>query len=403
MQLESNRLQLMVALQNFPIRKKYVIYNRDDEKIDIIMSWLDDRNYSYGDGVLIAQMSGIPTSTISDWRQKKKKDPNYNPLHKKTNIGKRVFTDQEEEETTEYIIDNIIKQGILFTNEDFKLIIMDAFNEKYMYEDDYNKIPKFNASDGFVTDFKNRNNFVSRRLHAARRPLVRNFDDIFAEQMDKLFKTVPPCYIINIDEISWEVVPLILKSWHVKGKDHVLRYINSNCKERIAVLAGVRADGIRLPLQFIATGKTERVLETQIGDVNYHFKTFSENGWTTKDTFKLYILELRDLYGVGVETLHIILDAFSAHISEEIREFAELNNIKLYFIPQGFTDQLQLLDVKLFGILKSIARRLFMERYRSNPYAKRTKKDACQDLIYAWEKLDIDTIKESFQQLKILQ
>ena len=360
MQLESNRLQLMVALQNFPIRKKYVIYNRDDEKIDIIMSWLDDRNYSYGDGVLIAQMSGIPTSTISDWRQKKKKDPNYNPLHKKTNIGKRVFTDQEEEETTEYIIDNIIKQGILFTNEDFKLIIMDAFNEKYMYEDDYNKIPKFNASDGFVTDFKNRNNFVSRRLHAARRPLVRNFDDIFAEQMDKLFKTVPPCYIINIDEISWEVVPLILKSWHVKGKDHVLRYINSNCKERITVLAGVRADGIRLPLQFIATGKTERVLETQIGDVNYHFRTFIENGWTTKDTFKLYILELRDLYGVGVETLHIILDAFSAHISEEIREFAELNNIKLYFIPQGFTDQLQLLDVKLFGILKSIARRLFM-------------------------------------------
>ena len=195
MQLESNRLQLMVALQNFPIRKKYMIYNRDDEKIDIIMSWLDDRNYSYGDGVLIAQMSGIPTSTISDWRQKKKKDPNYNPLHKKTNIGKRVFTDQEEEEITEYIIDNIIKQGILFTNEDFKLIIMDAFNEKYMYEDDYNKIPKFNASDGFVTDFKNRNNFVSRRLHAARRPLVRNFDDIFAQQMDKLFKTVPPCYI----------------------------------------------------------------------------------------------------------------------------------------------------------------------------------------------------------------
>lgn len=75
MQLESNRLQLMVALQNFPIRKKYMIYNRDDEKIDIIMSWLDDRNYSYGDGVLIAQMSGIPTSIISDWRQKKKKDP----------------------------------------------------------------------------------------------------------------------------------------------------------------------------------------------------------------------------------------------------------------------------------------------------------------------------------------
>ena len=44
---------------------------------------------------------------------------------------------------------------------------MDAFNEKYLYEEDYDKIPKFNASDGFVTDFKSRNNFISRRLHVA--------------------------------------------------------------------------------------------------------------------------------------------------------------------------------------------------------------------------------------------
>lgn len=56
---------------------------------------------------------------------------------------------------------------------------MDAFNEKYLYEEDYSNIPQFNASDGFITDFKNRNNFVSRRLHAARRPLNTNFDTFF--------------------------------------------------------------------------------------------------------------------------------------------------------------------------------------------------------------------------------
>ena len=107
--------------------------------------------------------------------------------------------------------------------------------------------------------------------------------------MNQLFKTVKPCYIINIDETSWEVIPKNLKSWHVKGEDHVLRYVNSNCKENITVVAGVRADGLRLPLQFLATGKTEKVLETQIGDVGDHMKTFSENGWTTKETFILYL------------------------------------------------------------------------------------------------------------------
>ena len=159
--------------------------------------------------------------------------------------------------------------------------------------------------------------------------------------MNFLFKNVEPCYIINIDETSWEVIPKILKCWHVKGRDHVLRYVNSNCKERITVVAGVRADGLRLPLQFIATGKTERVLDTQIGDVNYHFKNYSENGWTTKETFKDYIIGIRNYYNFTKQTLHIILDAFRVHLSEEIIQFAELNNIKLYFIPQGYTDQLQ--------------------------------------------------------------
>ncbi len=401
--INATKLQLLTALDNYSIKTKYMLYDRSEERMDIIMELLRDENYTYGDGKLLSIKTGIPKSTISYWRQRKIQDSSFNPLNKQTNLDKKVFSKEEEEEITNYILENIIKQGLLFTNYDFKILIMEAFNEKYMFEEDYDKIPKFNASDGFITDFKNRNNFVSRRLHLARRPLARNFDDIFANQMNELFKTVKPCYIINIDETSWEVIPKILKSWHVKGEDHVLRYINSNCKDNITVVAGVRADGIRLPLQFIAKGKTELVLQTQIGDVNYHMKTFSENGWTTKETFKLYLLGIRDFYNFQEETLHIILDGFKVHISEEIIEFAESNNFKLYFIPHGYTDQLQPLDIKLFGILKSYARRLFLERYRNDPYRKRNKIDACQDLVCAWEKLDIETIKESFLQLKVLE
>ena len=77
----------------------------------------------------------------------------------------------------------------------------------------------------------------------------------------------------------------------------------------------------------------------------------------------------------------MILDGFKVHISDEIIEFAESNNIKLYFIPLGYTDQLQPLDIKLFGILKSYARPLFYERYRNDPYRKSNKIDACQNLL----------------------
>lgn len=47
----------------------------------------------------------------------------------------------EEEAIIKYILNNIIRLGILFTNLDFKNLIMDAFNEKFLTEDDYSKIP----------------------------------------------------------------------------------------------------------------------------------------------------------------------------------------------------------------------------------------------------------------------
>ena len=42
----------------------------------------------------------------------------------------------------------------------------------------------------------------------------------------------------------------------MKGQDHVVRYVNANDKETITVVAGIAADGTKLPLQFIAKGET---------------------------------------------------------------------------------------------------------------------------------------------------
>lgn len=62
-----------------------------------------------------------------------------------------------------------------------------------------------------------------------------------------------------------------MKCWHVKGKDHALLYVNSNCKEKMTVVAGVRTDGLSLQL----------------------IKNFSENSWKTKETFIDYIIGIR--------------------------------------------------------------------------------------------------------------
>lgn len=99
---------------------------------------------------------------------------------------------------------------------------MEAYLEKYYYEEDYSKLPKFKASDSFVTDLKRRNYFASWRLHWARRPLNTKYDEEFSEQMEYLFNNVDQNCIINIYETFWEIVPKILKTWHKRGEDHTI-------------------------------------------------------------------------------------------------------------------------------------------------------------------------------------
>ena len=73
------KLQLMTALNDISFRQKYMLYDRSEEKIDIVMQLLDNKYYVYGDGKLISIKTGIPTSTLSDWRRKKMADVNFNP------------------------------------------------------------------------------------------------------------------------------------------------------------------------------------------------------------------------------------------------------------------------------------------------------------------------------------
>lgn len=192
--------------------------------------------------------------------------------------------------------------------------------------------------------------------------------------------------------------------WHLVNKDHFVRYVNGNNKDKVTVVASIAADGTKLPLQFIAKGETPAVLDSQIGDVAYHNKTFSANGWTTSETFKQYLMSVREYYGVeDTNTVHILLDVFKAHVSDDVKQLASELNIKLYLIPAGMTDELQPLDKKIFGPMKTFARKLFRLRCKDNPNLKRTKKDACQDMVRAWERLHEELIIDSFEHLKSLE
>ena len=183
-------------------------------------------------------------------------------------------------------------------------------------------------------------------------------------------------------ETGWKLFPPGILTWAETGYDNITRAGKVDDKSQITAIATVTAALTKLPLFFVAQGKTEQVEETQIGDVSYHWKTHSESGWVTEDVFSQYLNHIRQYFD-DMEKIYLILDVFPAHRHQKvIKEAAELN-IDLIFIPAGLTDTYQPLDRSIFGVLKAKARRYFRMRYSHTNNIDITKKEAVQDFVGA--------------------
>jgi hypothetical protein len=76
---------------------------------------------------------------------------------------------------------------------------------------------------------------------------------------------------------------------------------------------------------------------------------------------------------MGSGPIHLVLDLYTAHHTDHIREVARQQGINL--------------DRAVFGILKATARRSFHERCMQEPRLARRKADAVVDLIRSWDEL----------------
>lgn len=340
---------------------------------------------------------GIPYTTARRIIKKWKEDHTFRNYDYSARGHRRIFTQAEEEAIGVFLRENVIERGYLFTDQDFRQWIMQAYLEKYR---DTEEIRDFNASNGYIYDFKRRNGFSSRRAHFKRRCDSSNARiDPWISKITDLLRTVPRERILNCDETAWKMFPNGLLTWAIKGSEGVSIAITRDEKECLTALATIRADGTKLPLMIIAKGKTELVEQTQLGDVGFHVTGHSESGWMTQENFEKYLKWIRQESGHD-EKLYLILDLYPVHWTDETKEMAAGCNIELLFIPAGCTDQLQPLDVRCFGALKATARRVFRQYYTDdlfvNPGSKITKQSMVQALTYAWEHLDTAVVEEAW-------
>ena len=87
------------------------------------------------------------------------------------------------------------------------------------------------------------------------------------------------------------------------------------------------------------------------------------------------------------QKLYLILDVYKSHRSEMIIKQCKDLNIELIFIPAGFTDLYQPLDIKVFGGLKAKARSYWYQHFVHMPHTKFTKSLAVKILFNFWNEL----------------
>jgi hypothetical protein len=356
----------------------------------------------------LSRATEIPESTLREWRDHALAEDGWSPWDK--DYGNRaVFSAEEQAAICCMIKDNFITPGFVFTDEDFLTVAMDAYREKLDALDrradgsfdEFVRLHPFQCSKGFMWYFKLKHRFSSRAVHHKRRSTVSpEGAERWQNEIRQLLDTVDHGHIFNCDETSWKVYPNGVLTWAEKGAETVSVNVQGNEKDCLTVLATIAADKTKVPLVFYAQGKTDVVENTQLGDVGYHWKTHSESGWQTEETFRQYLYHLRGHVGAGFGPIWLLLDLHASHRTERIQNLAADLGINLKYVPAGLTDRFQPLDVRVFGVLKAKAKAAY--RLRTTPdhhiELNRTKQNAVEDMIWAWETMDPSVIESAWEQ-----
>jgi hypothetical protein len=306
----------------------------------------------------------------------------------------RLFTDAQEDEIAEAIRHNYVDHSLLFPSSTFAAIAMEKWKE-------LGRDPAhFKCSDKYISGFKKRNAFSSRKCHVKRRDPVGEEQDIavWVQAIKDLIayhrENGTLDLVVNCDETAWRVTPSGLVTWAPTGQDGVSIRVNGNEKDSLTVLASVTAGSRQLSLFAIAKGKTTRVEQSQLGTDDALIRNHSESGWSTTATFKRYVDWLSRQYCTahpGVITperpIELILDCYSVYRSAEIKQYAAELGIRPWFIPAGHTDELQPLDRAVFGAIKAMFRRKFEALMRARPNQQLRKAVAMDVLSEIWTEL----------------
>ena len=179
----------------------------------------------------------------------------------------------------------------------------------------------------------------------------------------------------------------------IKGTDTGKVKIHQDERHGFTVILTISVSGNKLKPIIVSKGKTKRSLNKYELN-NDVVGTFSNNGWANCGIIKIAIDQIYSYTKRNPATL--LLDSFPAHKDAFILTESKKMNIKLLFIPEGFTYKYQLLDVSINGIIKQKSKNLWRKKVTQNPDIKITQKDAVLFFMECFDEIKNDVVINSF-------
>ena len=179
---------------------------------------------------------------------------------------------------------------------------------------------------------------------------------------------IPPEFIFNIDECGF-IDFIDMKKRHVVVPEYapkkLVLSVNRSTK-RVTMLGGIALDGTKLrPLLILPNKRIDKdLLQNGYGERNALY-CYQENGFINSTIFDFWaksiflpeIQRRREKTGYTGLIL-LLLDGCSSHFSDFFLDEATYHGIYIFQEPPGSSDQVQALDLGIFGIQKHFKSRI---------------------------------------------
>jgi hypothetical protein len=297
---------------------------------------------------MAAKMHGVPTSTLRD------RVDNRISIDK-TKSGPDPVLSLEEEAKLCAHLKELASVGYGYTRAETVLLASDyavslgkrtadnPFSLKWFY--------------GFMKRWPELNvtrpsGLSEQRARCANETSINNYFDELGRILTKYDLLGKPQNIYNIDEkgINTEYRPPQV----VCGKDCKPQAIMAERSKTVTIIGAGNALGQHIPPFFIFPG--ERMVDGLMeGKTPGADGVMTKSGWSNAEVFKLYLQNHFVQYVQGrdqSETLLVLYDGHKSHISLDLVEWAQENNIILFVLPPHTSHLLQPMDVGCFGPLQ---------------------------------------------------